>query len=213
VPKRPEPADTATRILDLAEELVQTRGFGGFSYADIATQLEVTPASLHYHFRSKADLGEALIRRYRTRFMSALEAVELRSGKAPAMLDAYARIYADVLRLKRMCLCGMLAAGYETLPDAMRREVVQFFDENEAWLVRVLEQGRAAGTIAFSGPASAVAQSIISGLEGALLIARPYGDVARFETAANRLLSSVTTTPPSDGVAADGRAIARARRR
>jgi TetR/AcrR family transcriptional regulator, transcriptional repressor for nem operon len=192
VPKRPEPVDTATLILDLAEELVQTRGFSGFSYADIATRLDVTPASLHYHYGSKADLGEALIRRYRTRFMTALEVVERQSGRAPAMLDAYARIYADVLRLKRMCLCGMLAAGYETLPELMRREVVQFFDENETWLVRVLEQGRVEGTIAFSGPASVVAQSIISGLEGALLIARPYDDVGRFERAADRLLSSVT---------------------
>jgi TetR/AcrR family transcriptional regulator, transcriptional repressor for nem operon len=192
VPKRPEPVDTATLILDLAEELVQTRGFGGFSYADIAARLDVTPASLHYHYGSKADLGEALIRRYRTRFMTALEVVERQSGRAPAMLDAYARIYADVLRLKRMCLCGMLAAGYETLPELMRREVVQFFDENETWLVRVLEQGRVEGTIAFSGPASVVAQSIISGLEGALLIARPYDDVGRFERAADRLLSSVT---------------------
>jgi hypothetical protein len=58
----------------------------------------------------------------------------------------------------------------------------------------VLEQGRAAGTIAFNGPASVVAQSIISGLEGALLIARPYGDVSRFERAASRLLSGVTAT-------------------
>jgi TetR/AcrR family transcriptional regulator, transcriptional repressor for nem operon len=191
VPKRPEPVDTATRILDFAEELVQTRGFSGFSYADIAARLDVTPASLHYHYGSKADLGEALIRRYRTRFMSALDAVERKAGKAPAMLDAYARIYADVLRLKRMCLCGMLAAGYETLPEPMRREVVQFCDENEGWLVRVLEQGQTEGTVSFSGPASVVAQSIISGLEGALLIARPYGDVGRFERAANRLLSSV----------------------
>ena len=29
-------ADTPQRILDLAERLVQTRGFNGFSYADIA---------------------------------------------------------------------------------------------------------------------------------------------------------------------------------
>ena len=206
MPKRAESVDTATRILDLAEELVQIRGFSGFSYADIAARLDVTPASLHYHYGSKAELGEALIRRYRTRFMSALEAVERQSGKAPSMLDAYARIYADVLRLKRMCLCGMLAAGYETLPEPMRREVVQFFDENEAWLVRVLEQGRADGTVAFSGPASVVAQSIISGLEGALLVARPYGDVGRFERAASRLLSGVMENAASNGTVAGSRA-------
>jgi TetR/AcrR family transcriptional repressor of nem operon len=55
---------TPTRILDIAEELVQLRGFNGFSYADIASALNVTKASLHYHFAGKAELGEALIGRY-----------------------------------------------------------------------------------------------------------------------------------------------------
>ena len=183
---------TASRILDVAEELVQTRGFDGFSYAHVAAELGVTSPSLHYHFGSKAELGEALIERYAARFLDALNGIERDGADSLAKLGAYARVYGDVLRRRRMCLCGMLAAGYETLPEPMRHEVVQFFDENEAWLVRVLEQGRTAGTIAFNGSASVVAQSIISGLEGALLIARPYGDVSRFERAANRLLSGVT---------------------
>ena len=60
--------DTATRILDVAERLAQMRGFNGFSYADIAAELRITKASLHYHFATKADLGEALIGRYAARF-------------------------------------------------------------------------------------------------------------------------------------------------
>ena len=53
--------DTSTRILDVAERLVQVRGFNGFSYADVAGELNITKASLHYHFAGKAELGEALI--------------------------------------------------------------------------------------------------------------------------------------------------------
>ena len=192
--ERPEPTDTAARILDTAEALVQTRGFSGFSYADVATQLRVTTANLHYHFGSKAELGEALVRRYRTRFAEALAGIGARPVKATTKLAAYVRIYADVLRLNRMCLCGMLAAGYETLPGPMRSEVVRFFDDNEEWLVSVLEQGREEGSFTFTGAASVVAQSIVSGLEGAMLIARPFGDVERFERAASRLISSVVGT-------------------
>ena len=48
---------TASRILDVAERLAQTQGYNGFSYADIAAELGITKASLHYHFASKADLG------------------------------------------------------------------------------------------------------------------------------------------------------------
>ena len=60
--------DTASRILDSAESLVQIRGFNGFSYADVAGELSLTTASLHYHFPGKAELGRALIARYAQRF-------------------------------------------------------------------------------------------------------------------------------------------------
>jgi hypothetical protein len=37
-----------------------------------------------------------------------------------------------------------------------------------------------------------VARMIVCGLEGAMLLARPYGDITRFQSAARQLLSSVT---------------------
>ena len=116
-----EAADTATRILDVAERLVQVRGFNGFSYADVAAELGITKAALHYHFASKAELGEALITRYTDRFVDALEAIDAGTAERAAKLDAYADLYADVLRDERMCLCGMLAAEYQTLPRRCRR--------------------------------------------------------------------------------------------
>jgi TetR/AcrR family transcriptional regulator, transcriptional repressor for nem operon len=189
--KQLDEAGTASKILDVAEELVQTRGFDGFSYAHVAAELGVTTPSLHYHFRSKAELGEALIERYATRFIEALDRIDREHGDASARLQAYARVYGDVLRRRRMCLCGMLAAGYDTLPETMRGAVIRFFDQNEQWLARVLEQGARDGGISFAGDPRDVAQSIISGLEGAMLVARPYGDAARFDVAASRILDGL----------------------
>src|SRR6187401_1109572 len=83
-------AETTSRILDVAERLVQIRGFNGFSYADVASELKVTKASLHYHFPGKAELGEALVERYAARFADALSAIDRRGGDAPAKLEAYA---------------------------------------------------------------------------------------------------------------------------
>src|SRR5882672_7079715 len=154
-------ADTAQRILDVAERLVQTRGFNGFSYADIAEALRVTKASLHYHFPSKADLGRRLIERYEATFLAALRAIEAGGAAPREQLKRYARIYADVLRDDRMCLCGMLASDYATLPKAMKEDVRHFFDENEQWLVAVLEQGRKAGNLEFKGSPLDVARVIV----------------------------------------------------
>ena len=193
-PRQRADADTATRILDVAERLVQVRGFNGFSYADVASELGITKPSLHYHFAGKAELGEALIGRYAARFAEALAEIDRGGGDAATKLDAYAGLYADVLREKRMCLCGMLAADYDTLPKPMRDAVIGFFDDNEVWLTRVLGQGEDEGSLRLGGSASEAAQAIIGGLEGALLIARPYGDVDRFQAAATRLLTGIAST-------------------
>jgi TetR/AcrR family transcriptional repressor of nem operon len=189
-------SDTASRILDSAERLVQRRGFNGFSYADVAAELEITKASLHYHFAGKAELGQALVDRYAARFATALAQIDSAGRDAPAKLDAYTRIYAEVLRNNRMCLCGMLAADYDTLPDPMRDAVRRFFDHNEAWLAGVLEQGRAEGSLELDGHPREAAQALVGGLEGAMLIARPYGDPTRFEAAASRLLESLASAAP-----------------
>jgi TetR/AcrR family transcriptional repressor of nem operon len=191
----PDSTRTASQILDAAERLVQERGFNGFSYADVARELGLTKAALHYHFASKADLGDALIDRYAARFLQALAWVEDERTDAADKLRAYAQLYADVFRDDRMCLCGMLAADYTTLPDPMRERVVRFFDDNEVWLARVLEAGRTAGTIRFAGPAPSVARTLIGGLEGAMLVARPYRDLERFRAAADLLIRGLTAEP------------------
>ncbi len=188
-----ESGDTATQILDVAEGLAQVRGFNGFSYADVAGELKITKAALHYHFAGKAELGQALIERYSDRFDEALTEAEARSPHAAARLAAYADLYLDVLGDQRMCLCGMMAAEFETLPDQMQGAVIRFFENNETWLTRVLEQGRLDGTLRFPGPPKDTARMIVSTLEGAMLLARPFGDTTRFRTAVGRLLADLST--------------------
>jgi TetR/AcrR family transcriptional regulator, transcriptional repressor for nem operon len=186
---------TAERILDSAERLVQTKGFNSFSYGDVAAELGVTKASLHYHFPGKAELGEALMARYSQRFSEALVKIDQDLPSARARLEAYAELYADVLRGKRMCMCGVLAAEYETLPAPMRAEVLRFFDENQRWLTDLLTAGQADHTLSFSGPVQDTAQNILSTLEGAMLVARPYGDLGRFDAARRRLLAGLEPPP------------------
>jgi len=183
--------DTATQILDVAERLVQERGFNGFSYADVATELGISKAALHYHYPGKAELGEALIERYAARFADALVAVDAREIDAAEKLRAYAQLYTEVFRDDRMCLCGMLAADYATLPEPMRKRVVGFFDDNEVWLTHVLEDGRAHRTLRFRGSARGVARTLVGGLEGAMLVARPYKDIRRFRSTASLLIDGL----------------------
>jgi TetR/AcrR family transcriptional regulator, transcriptional repressor for nem operon len=186
------PAATAGRILDIAERLVQTRGYNGFSYADISAELRIRNASVHYHFPSKTDLGRKLVARYRENFMAALAGLEAESGDARRRLRRYAGLWARVLRDRdRMCLCGMMAADIATLPKPVRAEIRRFFDENEAWLVRVMTEGRKAKSLRFASTPEVEARLLTMGLEGAMLVARSYGEPRRFEEIAHRLLEGL----------------------
>jgi TetR/AcrR family transcriptional repressor of nem operon len=186
--------ETATRVLDVAQRLVQVRGFNGFSYADVAAELGSTKAALHYHFASKAALGVALIERYCGTLAANLDRIAAAGPSAAARLRGYASLYRNMTADERLCLCGMLAAEYQTLPAAMQSAVRGFFTLNEAWLEAVLREGAAAGEIELAGPAADAAVALVAGLEGAMLVTRPFGDMARFEAVAGPLLAGLTGT-------------------
>ncbi len=188
--KVPSQEDTGARILIEAQRLVQVRGFNGFSYADIAAAVGVTKASLHYHFPSKAELGRRLIERYGEVFAGALQAIDASGASASARLTAYVDIYAGVLADERMCLCGMLAAEYATLPAPMQESLQTFFRANEDWLTGLLTEGQAAGDFRIQGEPREVANALTGGLEGAMLVARAQGGSARFLASARLLTTS-----------------------
>ena len=196
-PRQRASGDTASTILDIAERLAQTKGYNGFSYADIAEELGVTKASLHYHFPSKAELGRALITRYESVFGAALEEIDRQAVKPLEKLRRYVGLYDGVMRNDRMCLCGMLAAEYATLPASMQAELRRFFDLNERWLTNVLVPGRQSGEFVFKESENERARLILSSLEGAMLVARSYGDPRRFQTAAEYVLEDLSAAKQS----------------
>ena len=187
----PRATDTGQMILDAAERLVQTRGYNGFSYADIAAELGVTKASLHYHYASKAELGRVLIERYHASFTAALATIDLALTTPCEKLERYVALYEGVIRNDRMCLCGMLAAEHRTLPAAMQARLQQFFDANELWLTGVLEHGIRLGAFAFQERPRERARVVLGALEGAMLVARSYEDPRRFRAAADHVLADL----------------------
>lgn len=185
-------ADTRNRILDAAQRLIQVQGFSGFSYADVADEVGIRKASIHHHFAAKGDLALALMVRYRERFTGALEQIYQDHKSAPARLDRYQQLFADVLRNDhRLCMCGMLAADISALTAAVRREVRGFFNDNEAWLTRVLIEGVKSKECAIRGPAQSNARLLLSAFEGAMLVARARREPGHFTIVAEQAIANV----------------------
>lgn len=185
----PDTRSSGDLILDAAERRAEARGFNGFSYGDIAGELGVTTAAIHYHFSAKSDLGVELVTRYTASFLKAAAAINARHQSARDRLAAYAGLYENLMTQGRLCLCCILAAEYETLPSQMREPVMAFFGAHEAWLTEVVERGRERGEITVEGDAGEAAFALIGAMEGAMLVARVRGGVERFRSAARLLLA------------------------
>jgi TetR/AcrR family transcriptional regulator, transcriptional repressor for nem operon len=175
--------DTKREILDAAEAMLQERGFNGFSYHHIAERLGVKNAAVHYHFRSKNDLGVAVIERYRRRFERWTERLQSEGAAPWTKLEAFFGIYLDLLRNgNRICPSGTLQAEFHTIPETLQESVRSLVVDMQSWLTRLLAQGREQGAFRFPGEPEDEALVLIATLQGALQIARAT-ESGRFEAA------------------------------
>lgn len=159
---------TAERILDSAEERICRYGYNGVSFRDIAADVGIKSASVHYFFPTKPALAAAVARRYTERCLA-----ELGDPTAPRSrpVEAIGRLAALFRRTleekKRMCLFGMLAAEVGGLPPEVAAEARFFFGRIIDWLRLAVDEA-AAETMS--------AEAIVAAFEGAMLLARSMDD-------------------------------------
>ena len=185
---------TAAQILDAAETLIQTRSYSAFSYQDIADELGIRKASIHYHFATKADLGVAVVDRYAERFGSALAALGQDQSRSSAqLLDFYCEPYLQFAQTSdRVCLCGALAAETMALPPQIRERVAGFFEDHQAWLAGILERGAQRGEFTLRASATKTARMFFGALQGALIVKRTTGDIAQLKDVIFGLKAQIT---------------------
>ncbi len=189
------PTPRQTEILDLAQRLIQTRGYNAFSFGDLAAALGIKPAAIHYHFPTKPELARRLLVRYRQRLHASLARIDEAAVPPRRALERYIQLFQSAARPdNRVCLCGMLATELVTLPGPVQDDVRQFFADNEAWLARVLGEGRRAKVLEFEGSSAAAARCLYAALHGAMLSAHAFADPARLATVGRWLLDALV--PP-----------------
>ena len=185
---------TAERVLDAAEGLVQQRGYNGFSYDDVAGLVGIKKPSIHHHFPTKSDLVAVVTQRYTHRFHNALLAIEAQHVDAPGRLRAYAGLFEQTFaHNRRLCVCGMLGAEAESLPDPVNTEVQAFFRLNLDWLIAVLSEGQRHGTVQTRVCASDLAEACFCALEGSMVVGRGLASSQGPGRVGQTLLSSLLT--------------------
>jgi TetR/AcrR family transcriptional repressor of nem operon len=173
--------DTSTKILDTAQELIQTRGFSAMSFQHIAALVDIKKPSVIHHFPNKAALGVAVIQRYRDTFAVQLQAIKADPGKtAWDALEFYFLPYLAFAETpSKVCLCGALAGEILVLPEEMQVEVKDFMQSHQDWLEDIFRSGRKRGEFKFKDTPARLARTFFSALQGALLVKRSIGDISQ----------------------------------
>ncbi|MDZ7813327.1 MAG: TetR/AcrR family transcriptional regulator [Ideonella sp.] len=184
---------SAERIVDAAEGLIQTLGYNGFSYEDVAKIVGIRKPSIHHHFPSKMELGAVVAQRYTHRFRESLLRIEGTVSKAPARLRAYADLFeATYEKSRRLCICGMLGAEADSLPEDIMVQVKRFFSVNLEWLQMVMAEGLADGSLKSERAAAELAEAFLCTLEGALVVGRGLPQARGPRRSADVLLAALS---------------------
>lgn len=185
--------DTKAALLSEAEELIRTRGYAAFSYADLSERVGIRKASIHHHFPTKEDLGTAVIDTYLERFVAELDALAARSVSPKRKLLAYGDFFAASLQDGLMPLCGALAADAAYLPASMQQRVKKFFELHLTWLEKVVAAAIAAGEVEGGQSSKGCALLLLSALQGASVVAWALKDPSLVKPAYRQALERLTT--------------------
>lgn len=172
-------SDTKGRILEIGRRMVQSNGYNALSFRDIALEIGIKSAAVHYHFPTKGDLGAALAKDYTDDARTLCESL-LQSADPPrTVFDAYLSVFrAALTNGNRMCLYGIMAAEYADLPDPVRAEIDRFTEVNLRFIATMLDRA----TPEAKGLEDR-ALAVFSAIEGAQLVARGRNDIGLYDKA------------------------------
>ena len=183
--------DTRTRIVEAAMELFWLKGYNSTSIADILSRSQVNSGSLYYFFPGKQDVLLAVLEAYRDGIGPMLlepawAGVEDPIDKLFALLAGYRRAIVDT-DCEYGCPIGSLALELHEPDLAVRALIAANFD---AWIDAVENcLGKAGGRFPQGTDLRAVAELALNVMEGGVMQARTYRDVAYFDRSVTQLRS------------------------
>jgi len=144
---------TAEKIMQLAEQKIRQGGYHNFSFRDIAAEMGIKSASVHYHFPTKEDLVNKVLSTYIDNFFETLNRSE---GDLESYFEAYKKAFN---KKKYPCLCGVLLSESRVLSADTQALLASFVTQNIVWLRACLAVDEK------------LAQTVFNSFEGAMLSA------------------------------------------
>ena len=183
---------TRDAIIVAATRLMHVHGYNATSLDDVLRESGVGKGNFYYHFKSKEDLGYAILDRVVAAFLErTLEPCFADAGATPL---SQIRCFLDrVLEAQRErncvggCVMGNLASELSDVHEGFRTRLATLFTTWESRLASALEDARRRGELVAGPEAQALARFIVASLEGAILMAKVSKDIRTMEQCVTEL--------------------------
>jgi TetR/AcrR family transcriptional repressor of nem operon len=177
---------TREAILEVATRLIQIKGYKATSLDDVLRESGVGKGSFYYYFKSKEELGHAILDSLIGSFIQ--RTVEpCFADEAGRPLDQIRCFLDRVVQAQRECNCvggcplGNLASELSDVHEGFRARLVEVFSAWRHRLTLALRRGRDHGAVSADCRPEEVAQFLVASLEGAILITKVTKDIAVME--------------------------------
>lgn len=167
-------SSTRDQLIAHARCLIQTRGYNGFSYRDLANLVGIKTASIHYYFPQKEDLLLAVVDEYRAQWRNKLLALPDDATAAQRLRCYFALCERAIREANGVTLGSALATDLMSLPQSVRESLRDFYRANETWLAGVLAQGNRDGSLPAQADPASAAQALYAAIQGALISERLF---------------------------------------
>lgn len=177
--------DTRDRILAAAEALVMTKGFTGTSIDEILKDADLSKGAFFYYFKGKGDLARVLIETHAKRdlafFEDALVRAEAQAQDPLEQAIRFLEMFEDYVSTSTDMSPGCMYATYTyegtQIEPATRDFVADTLRQWTSIYVRKFQEILDLYEPALPVTARQLAETIVSVIEGGLVLQRAYGDV------------------------------------
>jgi TetR/AcrR family transcriptional repressor of nem operon len=163
-------------ILSKGMEVMHRQGYNGTSVRDIVRAAGVPQGSFTNHFASKEGFALEALDLYYARSCKMIRETLGNEALSPlARIRAYIEVYRSFFRQhggQAGCLCGNFASEASDQSEPLRKRTAEIFEDLQRRLVVCLKAAAKAGEVSRPMKYEEVANFIIGGLQGALLLGK-----------------------------------------
>src|SRR5438094_6264899 len=173
---------TREAILQAATRLMHVRGYQNTSLDDVLRESGVGKGNFYYHFRSKEELGFAILDQIVVTFVErTLEPCFADASGAPlaqirCFLDRVVQAQRD-RQCRGGCAMGNLASELSDVHEGFRKRLAAVFTTWHARLAGALAEAKRRGQVSAACDAEAAARFVVATLEGAILLTKLSKDI------------------------------------